>query len=117
MHLRPLAIEAAIRLLELPAPMAVTGHMAATEAPLIRLPIEPSDRNGLRATSHLMMDKITTVSKAKLQTLCLMRTWSGSVGPFSFFWGWQVPLAGRNSRRNRIKASGAGNALCADVSS
>ena len=37
-----------------------------TEAPLFRLNIEPSERNGLRAASRLMIDKITTVSKAKL---------------------------------------------------
>jgi len=36
------------------------------DAPLMRLPIEPSARNGLQSTSHLMIDKITTVSKAKL---------------------------------------------------
>lgn len=38
------------------------------DAPLMRLPIEPSDRNGLRATSHLMVDKTTTVSKKKLES-------------------------------------------------
>ncbi len=37
-----------------------------TDAPLIRLPILPSERNGLRSTSRLMVDKITTVSKDKL---------------------------------------------------
>jgi mRNA interferase MazF len=37
-----------------------------TEAPLFRLPVEPNDRNGLRATCHLMVDKITTVSKTKV---------------------------------------------------
>jgi mRNA interferase MazF len=37
-----------------------------TEAPLFRLPIEPNDRNGLLATSRLMVDKITTVPKSKL---------------------------------------------------
>ena len=37
-----------------------------TEAPLFRLPIEPSVRNGLRAASRLMVDKIVTVSKDKL---------------------------------------------------
>lgn len=37
------------------------------DAPLMRLPIEPSDRNGLRAPSQLMIDKITTVSKKKLE--------------------------------------------------
>ena len=37
-----------------------------TEAPLFRLPIKPSERNGLRATCHLMADKITTVPKSKI---------------------------------------------------
>jgi mRNA interferase MazF len=37
-----------------------------TEAPLIRLPVEPNKRNGLRATCRLMVDKITTVPKAKI---------------------------------------------------
>jgi mRNA interferase MazF len=37
-----------------------------TEAPLFRLPVEPNDRNGLLATSRLMVDKITTVPKSKL---------------------------------------------------
>jgi mRNA interferase MazF len=37
------------------------------EAPLIRLPVEPSKQNGLNATSHVMVDKITTVAKSKLR--------------------------------------------------
>lgn len=37
-----------------------------TEAPLIRLPVEPNQRNGLRARSRLMVDKIVTVPKAKV---------------------------------------------------
>ena len=37
-----------------------------TAAPLFRLPIEPTDGNGLRAPSNLMVDKITTVSKDKI---------------------------------------------------
>lgn len=37
-----------------------------TEAPLIRLPIEPGERNGLREQSSLMVDKITTVPRSKL---------------------------------------------------
>ena len=37
-----------------------------TEAPLFRIPIEPSDGNGLRAPSRLMVDKLTTVSKERL---------------------------------------------------
>lgn len=40
-----------------------------TEAPLFRLKIEPNERNGLRAPSRLMVDKITTVPKAKVGTL------------------------------------------------
>ena len=37
------------------------------DAPLMRVPIEPSERNGLRAASQLMIDEITTVSKNKLE--------------------------------------------------
>jgi len=37
-----------------------------TDAPLFRLPVNPSDSNGLRVTSRLMVDKITTVSKERL---------------------------------------------------
>jgi mRNA interferase MazF len=37
-----------------------------TEAPLFRIPVEPNDRNGLRVPCRLMVDKITTVSKAKI---------------------------------------------------
>lgn len=37
-----------------------------TEAPLFRLPIEPNERNGLRAAGRLMVDKITTVPKSKV---------------------------------------------------
>ena len=37
-----------------------------TDAPLFRLPIDSSDRNGLRSTSRLMVDKLTTVAKDKL---------------------------------------------------
>lgn len=38
-----------------------------TSAPLLRLPVEPSAKNGLQVASQLMIDKITTVSKTKLQ--------------------------------------------------
>jgi len=37
-----------------------------TEAPLFRVPIEPSERNGLQQLSRLMIDKITTVPKTKV---------------------------------------------------
>lgn len=40
-----------------------------TEAPLFRLKVEPNERNGLRASSRLMVDKMTTVPKAKVGTL------------------------------------------------
>jgi mRNA interferase MazF len=33
---------------------------------LFRLPVEPSERNGLRSASRLMVDKITTVPKSKV---------------------------------------------------
>ncbi len=37
-----------------------------TDAPLFRLPVEPSEANGLRAACRLMVDKITTVPKIKI---------------------------------------------------
>lgn len=37
-----------------------------TEAPLFRLPVEPNERNGLRAACRLMVDKITTVPKGRV---------------------------------------------------
>jgi mRNA interferase MazF len=37
-----------------------------TEAPLLRLPVRPNERNGLRAPCRLMIDKITTVPKSKV---------------------------------------------------
>jgi mRNA interferase MazF len=39
-----------------------------TDAPLFRLPVEPNESNGLRAVCRLMVDKITTVPKAKIGT-------------------------------------------------
>ncbi|MFC3228322.1 type II toxin-antitoxin system PemK/MazF family toxin [Marinibaculum pumilum] len=37
-----------------------------TDAPLFRLPVDPGERNGLRAPCRLMVDKVTTIPKAKL---------------------------------------------------
>ena len=37
-----------------------------TEADLFRVSVEPSDENGLRVSSRLMVDKITTVPRSKL---------------------------------------------------
>ena len=37
-----------------------------TEAPLFRVRVEPSDANGLREPSSLMVDKLTTVPRDRL---------------------------------------------------
>lgn len=37
-----------------------------TEAPLFRLIVEPSARNGLRTSCRLMVDKITTVPRSRI---------------------------------------------------
>jgi mRNA interferase MazF len=37
-----------------------------TDAPLFRLIVEPSERNGLRLGCRMMVDKITTVPKSKV---------------------------------------------------
>jgi mRNA interferase MazF len=37
-----------------------------TDAPLFRLVVEPNERNDLRSTCRLMVDKITTVPKTKV---------------------------------------------------
>jgi mRNA interferase MazF len=37
-----------------------------TDAPLLRVAVEPDETNGLSTTSRLMVDKITTMPKAKL---------------------------------------------------
>ncbi len=37
-----------------------------TEAPLLRIPVEPTAQNGLRQASSLMVDKLTTVARNKL---------------------------------------------------
>ncbi len=37
-----------------------------TDAPLFRPPVQPNERNGLRAPCRLMVDKITTVPKTKV---------------------------------------------------
>lgn len=37
-----------------------------TDAPLFRLPVEPSESNRLRSVCRLMVDKITTVPKSRI---------------------------------------------------
>ena len=44
----------------------LTTHLV--EAPLIRLPVAATAQNGLKVTSHVMIDKITTVAKTKLHS-------------------------------------------------
>lgn len=39
-----------------------------TDLPLFRVAIKPGDGNGLRVVSRLMVDKITTVPKARIGT-------------------------------------------------
>ena len=39
-----------------------------TDAPLLRVLVEPSSMNGLQIASRLMVDKITTVARSKLGT-------------------------------------------------
>jgi len=37
-----------------------------TDAPLLRMLVEPTDRNGLKSASRLMIDKVATVPKSRL---------------------------------------------------
>ena len=37
-----------------------------TEIPLLRIPLHPSDSNGLAAPSSIMLDKVTTMPRSKL---------------------------------------------------
>jgi len=36
------------------------------DLPVFRIPVEPTPDNGLRAASHLMADKVTTVQRSRL---------------------------------------------------
>ena len=36
------------------------------DLPMFRIPVEPTADNGLRAASHLMADKVTTVQRSRL---------------------------------------------------
>jgi mRNA interferase MazF len=39
---------------------------ALVDAPLLRIPVQPTATNGLRSPSHLMVDKLTTIPKSKV---------------------------------------------------
>ena len=56
-----------------------------TDVPLFRLAVEPRETNGLRVSGRLMVDKITTVSRAKIGThlgVSKTRTCCGSIAPY-----------------------------------
>ncbi|TFH66511.1 MAG: type II toxin-antitoxin system PemK/MazF family toxin [Gemmatimonadales bacterium] len=40
-----------------------------TDAPLLRILVEPSEKNGLREASRLMVDKITTIPKERVGSM------------------------------------------------
>jgi mRNA interferase MazF len=44
-------------------PMTIT----LVDAPLIRIPVEPTTANGLRHPSHIMIDKVTTTRRSRVQ--------------------------------------------------
>lgn len=47
--------------------LTVCGFTTDTsDAPLVRLPIQPSAGNGLRSVSRIMVDKITSVPRTKI---------------------------------------------------
>ena len=43
----------------------VTSHLI--EAPIFRLDLHPTEQNGLKKTSQIMVDKITTLQREKIQ--------------------------------------------------
>ena len=38
-----------------------------TKAPAFRVPVKPTERNGLRVASHVMLDKITAVPRTRMR--------------------------------------------------
>ena len=63
---RPVAVLQDDRFAELGSITLCPFTTNPTAAPLFRLPVTPSERNGLKEPSSLMVDKLTTVAKAKL---------------------------------------------------
>ena len=39
-----------------------------TDAPLVRIPVQPNERNGLDTPCRIMVDKITTVRRARIRS-------------------------------------------------
>jgi mRNA interferase MazF len=63
---RPVAILQDDRFAELQSVTFCPFTTNPTPAPLFRLAVKPSEYNGLKEPSSLMVDKITTVTKTKL---------------------------------------------------
>lgn len=66
---RPVAILQDDRFEELLSVTCCPFTTNPTPAPLFRLPVKPSARNGLEHESRLMVDKIITVSRGKMGKL------------------------------------------------
>jgi mRNA interferase MazF len=61
------------------------------EAPILRIQVEPTPENGLRATSRLMVDKVTTVPRAAWASASAawpMTICCGSTARCWCFWAW-----------------------------
>ncbi|MFP5454200.1 MAG: type II toxin-antitoxin system PemK/MazF family toxin [Alphaproteobacteria bacterium] len=50
------------------------------EAPLFRVAVEPSDANGLRGPSQVMVDKIQTVSRGRAREIIGRLSWREMLG-------------------------------------
>lgn len=65
---RPVVLLQADRFDELGSATICPFTTNALDAPLFRIAVAPGSDNGLRELSRIMVDKITTVSRAKLGT-------------------------------------------------
>lgn len=63
---RPVVILQSDRFETIPSLTVCPFTTNSTEAPLVRLVVTPTEDNGLRETSRIMVDKITTVRRSKL---------------------------------------------------
>ena len=63
---RPALVVQADHFVELPAVTVVPITSTLIDAPLLRIPIEPDDRNGLTRPSQIMVDKPQTPPRGKL---------------------------------------------------
>lgn len=63
---RPALVIQANQFSDLPSVTVLLLSSHLRETPLIRFTVEPSEANGLRETSQIMIDKCATVVRAKL---------------------------------------------------